>query len=156
MLFFMTLFACDEFYKTNYYDISSTIMVQDENGTQINMDDVEICQIFRAEDYDTRTEWQLFAEQCDSVDIEDGLVMLPNWEGEYFGPDVDIFVELRHEGEVYPGELLDSDDDVWCDNTIAESYDEDGNVISYASVCEENYERYLLWSLTLPSEIFSP
>ncbi len=76
--------------------------------------------------------------------------MLPNWEGEYFGEDVSINVEIRTAKEVYPAVLLDSDSDVWCDNQVAEEVDEHGNTTSYMKLCSENFERYLLWSLVLP------
>ncbi|MEC7986106.1 MAG: hypothetical protein VX278_13160, partial [Myxococcota bacterium] len=77
---------------------------------------------------------------------------LPNWEGEYFGPDVSIFVELRKEEEVFAAELIDNDTEVWCDNQVVSEYDEHGNALSYEDLCEENYERYLLWSLVLPTD----
>ena len=155
MLLFLSFFACDESHKSYFYDISSTVLVNDEAGLQLEAEDVEICQIFRSEDYDTRTEWEVQAAQCNLVDIRDGIVQLPNWEGEYFGPDVSIFVELRKGEEVFEAELIDNDTEVWCDNQVADQYDENGNVLSYSDLCEENYERYLLWSLVLPEGIFS-
>lgn len=150
MLFLMALFACDDKPELYFYDISSTVIVTDENGQQIDAEEIEICQFFLSEDYDTRTQWEVHAEQCEIVDIKNGVAMLPNWEGEYFGEDVSINVEIRTAKEVYPAVLLDSDSDVWCDNQVAEEVDEHGNTTSYMKLCSENFERYLLWSLVLP------
>ena len=154
MLLFLTLLACDDHHKSYFYDISSTVLVSDESGLQVNATDVEICQVFRSEDYDTRTAWEIQAQQCDSVDVDQGIVILPNWEGEYFGPDVSVFVELRKGEDVYSAELLDNDDEVWCDNQIVTEYDEHGNAIEYGDLCAENFERYMLWSLVLPPDLF--
>ena len=124
--------------------------MHDESGLAINSDNVEICQQFRSEDFDTRTSWEVHAVQCDIVDIDDGVALLPNWEGEYFGPDVDVAIEIHHLGEVHDAELISSDEEVWCDNGEAIEFDDNGNVIEYQTLCEENYERYLVWSVVLP------
>ena len=73
---------------------------------------------------------------------------------QYFGPDVSIFVELKAGEEVYEAELIHNDSEVWCDIQIVDEYDEYGNALSYAELCSENYERYLLWSLVVPSDTF--
>ncbi len=57
MLFLMALFACDDKPELYFYDISSTVIVTDENGQQIDAEEIEICQFFLSEDYDTRTQW---------------------------------------------------------------------------------------------------
>ena len=150
MLMLMSIFACDDTNKTFHYDISSTVFVHDEFGTAVNAEDVKICQQFQSEDYDTRTSWEVHAVQCDIVDIENGVALLPNWEGEYFGPDVDIAVEIHHVHEVHAAELISSDEEVWCDNAEAIEFDENGNAIEFQTLCEENYERYLVWSVVLP------
>lgn len=150
MLVLLSLLACDDANKTFHYDISSTVLVHDEQGLAVNMEDIEICQKFQSEDYDTRTSWEVHAVQCDIVDVEDGVALLPNWEGQYFGPDVDIAIEIHHLGEVYDAELISSDEEVWCDNAEAIEFDENGNAIAYQTLCEENYERYLVWSAILP------
>lgn len=149
MLVLLSLLACDDANKTFHYDISSTVLVHDEQGLAVNMEDMEICQKFQSEDYDTQTSWEVHAVQCDIVDVEDGVALLPNWEGQYFGPDVDIAIEIHHLGEVYDAELISSDEEVWCDNAEAIEFDENGNAISYQTLCEENYERYLVWSAIL-------
>ena len=150
MLILLSMLACDQSHKTFHYDISSTVLVLDETGVAVNAENIEICQQFRSEDYDTRTAWEVHAVQCDIVDIDDGIVLLPNWEGEYFGSDVDIAIEIHHLGEIHGAELISSDEEVWCDNGQAVEFDENGNVIEYQSLCEENYERYLVWSAVLP------
>ena len=154
MLFILTLFACDTVHKTYFYDISSTVLVSDENGQQIDAEDIEICQSFRSEDYDTTTSWQVQAEHCEQLDIDDGVAILSNWEGEYFGPDISIFVAMKIEEEVYEAELLHNDSEVWCDNAVVTEVDEHNNAIEYGDLCSENFERYLLWSLVLPSDTF--
>ena len=78
-----------------------TILVTDERGLQVDMEDVEFCQRFQSEDFDTRTSWSVHAEQCETVDIDDGVAILSNWEGEYFGPDVSIVVEMKKDDDVF-------------------------------------------------------
>ena len=65
MLFFLSLVACEAELKSHMYDISSTVLVSDESGQQIDAEDVEICQLFRSEDFDTTTDWSVHAERCD-------------------------------------------------------------------------------------------
>lgn len=151
MLLFLFTFACDA-PKVYFYDISSTVMVTDEMGQQIDVDDVELCQRFRSEDTDTTTAWAVHAEQCETVDIDEGVAFLPNWEGEYFGPAVTIVLEHTVNGEVFSAELLDNDAEVWCDNEVVTEVDEHNNSVTYGNLCDENYERYLLWSLIIPSQ----
>jgi|GEM_PF-2946326 len=153
MLLIMSFLACADYNKSYLYDISSTVLISDEDGMQLNAKDVELCQLFQSQDYDTRTAWTVQAQQCDIVDVENGIALLPNWEGEYFGPDVSIFVELRAQEETYPAELIDNDSEVWCDNQRVDEYDENGNAISFVDFCAENYERYLLWSIIVPTTI---
>ena len=154
MLLFLQLFACEENNKTFMYDISSTILVTDERGLQVDMEDVEFCQRFQSEDFDTRTSWSVHAEQCETVDINDGIAILSNWEGEYFGPDVSIVVEMKKDGDVFFATLIDNDQEVWCDNQVVTSVDEHNDTVTYSDLCSENYERYLLWSLVVPVDTF--
>ena len=148
MFMILSLFACSDYNKTYFYDISSTVLVSDEEGVQLNMDDVEFCQRFRSEDFDTTTGWNVHNDQCEVVDIEDGVAILSNWEGEYFGPDVVVGIDVTIGEEVFQATILDNDTDVWCDNQVVTSVDEN-NQVTYASLCSENYERYLLWSLVI-------
>lgn len=154
MLLFLQFFACEEGTKTFMYDISSTILVTDERGLQIDMEDVEFCQRFQSEDYDTQTSWSVHAEQCETVDIDDGIAILSNWEGEYFGPDVSIVVEMKKDNDVFFATLIDNDQEVWCDNQVVTSVDEYNDTVTYSDLCSENYERYLLWSLVVPVDTF--
>ena len=154
MLMMLLTLACETQPKSYFYDISSTVMVTDETGLTLDLEEIELCQRFRSEDYDTTTSWTVHAEQCEVVDIKDGVATLSNWEGEYFGPDVSIVIDLSKDGDVYEAELLDNDTEVWCDNAVVTEIDEHGNPVTYDDLCSENYERYLLWSLVLPSELF--
>ena len=153
MLFLLTFLACEDHIKAQQYDISSTVLVADEDGQLLSFDTL-ICQRFTSQDYDTRTQWTVLAEQCDEVNVEAGIARLPNWEGAYFGPDVGIEVMIVHKEEIYPANLVDDDSDVWCDNVEAIAFDEDGNPTEWGSECEDNYERFLLWQVVLPSELF--
>ncbi len=154
MLMILTWFACSDHNKTFFHDISSTVLVSDETGQQLNIKEAEICQRFVAKDYDTTTDWTVQSEQCTTVEVKDGVAILHNWEGEYFGPDVTISLELKQAEEVYTAELIDNDTEVWCDNAVVTEVDEHNNTVTYGDLCSENYERYLLWSLVLPSELF--
>lgn len=153
MLLLMTFLACEE-QKTYNYDVSSTIIVTDENGLAIQADNVEFCQRFQSEDYDTRTGWEVSSEQCNQVSIENGIATLPNWEGEYFGHDVSMKLELHKDEEVYEAQVFDSDAEVWCDNELVTEFDEYGDPVHYESLCAEDYERYLVWSLVVPIGLF--
>ena len=108
----------------------------------------KFCQRFRSEDFDTTTGWNVHNDLCEVVNIEDGVAILSNWEGEYFGPDVVVGIDVTIGDEVFQASILDNDTDVWCDNQVVTSVDEN-NQVTYASLCSENYERYLLWSLEI-------
>ena len=151
MMMLLTLLACSESHKSYFYDISSTILVTDDTGMQVNIEDIEFCQKFQSVDYSTLTEWTVNSESCETVDIEDGVAILSNWEGEYFGPDVSLVIDMTYNDEIFQAEILDNDTDVWCDNEVITEVGENNN-ITYNSLCSENYERYLLWSLVIPSK----
>ena len=153
MLLFLQLFACDSELKPMFYDISSTVIVTDDTGVQLDMEDVEFCQRFQSEDYNTQTSWQVHSEQCETIDIDHGLAVLSNWEGEYFGPDVSIVIDMKYGDQIFEAELVDSDQDVWCDNEVIDSVDPETGLVTYTNMCDENYERYLLWNLVVPSVI---
>ena len=153
MLLFLQFFACNPELKPMFYDISSTIIVTDDTGVQLDMEDVEFCQRFQSEDYNTQTSWQVHSEQCEVIDIDHGLAVLSNWEGEYFGPDVSIVIDMKYGDQIIEAELVDSDQDVWCDNEIIDSVDPETGVVTYTNMCDENYERYLLWNLVVPSTL---
>ena len=153
MLMMLLALAC-ETPETYFYDISSTVMITDDSGLLVEKEDLIVCQRFRSEDTDTTTGWSVHAEQCGPVDVADGVAILPNWEGEYFGSSAKVIVDTVIDGEIYEAELVDSDVDVWCDNAVAIEVDEHNNVTEYGDLCSENFERYLLWSLTIPSSDF--
>lgn len=155
MLLLLQLLACDPELKTLHYDISSTIVVTDDHGVQIDLEDVEFCQRFQSEDYNTQTSWHVQSEQCEFVDIEHGFAVLPNWEGEYFGPDVSIVVDMKFGDEIFTAELMDNDMDVWCDNQVLDSIDHETGTPTYKNMCDENFERYLLWTLVVPSQVIA-
>ena len=152
MFMILTLFACSDYNKTFFYDISSTVLVSDDQGVQLNLEDVEFCQRFQSEDYDTTTSWNVHNDLCEFVDIENGVAILENWEGEYFGPDVTIGIDITIGEEIYSATILDNDTDVWCDNQVITSVDEH-NQVTFSNLCSENYERYLLWSLEIQSKL---
>ena len=143
-------FAC-EAPETYFYDISSTVIITDKNEQLVEIEELTLCQRFRSEDTDTTTDWTVHIEQCVAVSVTDGIAVLPNWEGEYFGTSATIVVETVINGETYGAELIDSDTEVWCDNAVAIAFDEHNNVTEYGDLCSENFERYLLWSLVFPT-----
>ena len=150
MMMILMWLGCSEQNKTYFYDISSTVLVTDEHGMMLDLEEVEFCQRFRSEDYNTQTSWTVSSDLCEVVDVKDGVAQLSNWEGEYFGPDVTMVIELISEGELFEAELLDNDTEVWCDNEIITEVNE--HSVSTDGLCAENFERYLLWSLELPSK----
>ncbi|MEC8382071.1 MAG: hypothetical protein VXZ96_17200 [Myxococcota bacterium] len=150
MLIMLLAFAC-ETPETYFYDISSTVIITDKNEQLVEIEELTLCQRFRSEDTDTTTDWTVHAEQCVAVSVTDGIAVLPNWEGEYFGTSATIVVETVINGETYGAELIDSDTEVWCDNAVAIAVDEHNNVTEYGDLCSENFERYLLWSLVIPT-----
>ena len=82
------------------------------------------------------------------------VLQFTNWEGEYFGPDVSIVVEMKKDDDVFLATLIDNDQEVWCDNQVVTSVDEHNDTVTYSDLCSENYERYLLWSLVVPVDTF--
>ena len=46
MLLFLQFFACNPELKPMFYDISSTIIVTDDLGVQLDIEDAEFCQRF--------------------------------------------------------------------------------------------------------------
>ena len=150
MLIMLLAFAC-ETPENYFYDISSTVIITDKNEQLVEIGELTLCQRFRSEDTDTTTDWTVHAEQCVAVSVTDGIAVLPNWEGEYFGTSATIVVETVINGETYGAELIDSDTEVWCDNAVAIAVDEHNNVTEYGDLCSENFERYLLWSLVIPT-----
>ena len=150
MLIMLLAFAC-ETPETYFYDISSTVIITDKNEQLVEIEELTLYQRFRSEDTDTTTDWTVHAEQCVAISVTDGIAVLPNWEGEYFGTSATIVVWTVINGETYGAELIDSDTEVWCDNAVAIAVDEHNNVTEYGDLCSENFERYLLWSLVIPT-----
>jgi len=134
-----------------WYDISASVVVRDDNDSVVNAKDVIFCQVFKSGNL-KEEEVETAVRKCDAVDIEDGLALLPNIEGEYYGDPMSIGLTLHHKSEVYTAELMDSDEDVWCDNVDVD-YDADGNA-TYTQFCTSNYEFYHVWALRVPSGIF--
>ena len=60
---------------------------------------------------------------------------------------------MKYGGQIFEAELVDNDQDVWCDNEIIDSVDPETGRVTYTNMCDENYERYLLWNLVVPSVI---
>ena len=150
MLMMLLALAC-ETPETYFYDISSTVMITDESDQLVDIEELILCQRFRSEDTDTTTDWSVHAEQCVAVNVTDGIAVLPNWEGEYFGSSAKVIVDTVIDGDTYEAELVDSDEDVWCDNAVYIEVDEHNNVTEHGDLCSENFERYLLWALVIPS-----
>jgi hypothetical protein len=134
------------------YDLSGAVIVNDGSGQVINATDVNFCMQFTSGN--TRTEEvKTNIQECTETDIEDGLALLPNAEGSYKGSPMEFSVYLNHNDEIYPATIVDSDEDVWCDNVDID-YDSAGNS-TVTQFCTTNFEFYYVWHLVVPEELFN-
>jgi len=133
---------------TELFDISSTVLVRDENQMVHTEENVEFCQRIRT-DYTSDDVKEYFVEACTMVDVVDGIADLPNWEGVYRGNVTDIELWWVGESELFPATIVDDDEDVWCDNVDVDT-DMNGNTTT-TPFCSTNFEFYLLWEIALPS-----
>ena len=155
MISMLLMMACGP--AIQKYDISSAIIASNEDGLLIQSGDVEICQTIETRN-DTDKDLNVSITQCYILDIENGVALLPNWEGEYAESDeteVIISVEIFDDEESYSATLLDNDEDVWCDNEIPLTQNESGAVTQTTRLCEQGFESYMLWQVTLPINVFS-
>ena len=134
--------------KPMFYDISSTIIVTDDMGSNWH-GRCGVCHVFNRK-ITLQTSWQVHSEQWDHRHWS-WLAVPSNWEGNTW-----TRCFHRHWYEIWrqiEAELVDSDQDVWCDNEIIDSVDPETGVVTYTNMCDENHERYLLWNLVVPSLI---
>ena len=137
---------------TEVYDLSGAVIVNDGSGQVINASNVNFCMQFTSGNKRTE-EVETNIQECTNTDIVDGLAILPNAEGTYKGSPMEFTVYLNHNDEIYPATIVDSDEDVWCDNVDVD-YDSAGNT-TVTQFCTTNYEFYYLWSLLVPVELFN-
>ena len=137
---------------TEVYDLSGAVVVNDDSGQVINASNVTFCMQFTSGNKRTE-EVATNIQECTVTDIEDGLAILPNAEGTYRGSPMEFTVYLKHNDEIYPATIVDSDEDVWCDNVDVD-YDSAGNS-TITQFCTTNFEFYYLWSLVVPVELFN-
>lgn len=127
------------------FDISSSVLVTQEDMV-VNVPDSQFCHRLNT-DYSTKEVPEYSVEACVTADIVDGIALLPNWEGEYRGEVTSIELWLVEGETETPATLLDTDEDVWCDNVDIDT-DMNGNTTS-TPYCASNFEFYLLWNLEL-------
>lgn len=131
------------------FDISSSVFVT-HNETAMDALDVEFCHRLNT-DYSTKNIPKYSVEACTTVDIVDGVALLPNWEGEYRGDVSSIELWLLENEVETPAVLLDTDEDVWCDNVDIDT-DVNGNTTT-TPYCASNFEFYLLWGVALVTDV---
>ena len=133
------------------YDISSSVLVQDEAGSVIQTDGTVFCYFFEAGDVKENIV-ETNVRQCTVVEIVNGVALLPNLEGEFYGDPMNYGVVMQHKDQSYSAVFLDDDEDVWCDNVDVD-HDAEGNVQT-TPFCIQGFEFYQLWSVVVPENIF--
>ena len=130
---------------TQVFDISSTVLVTDE-GMVVDATGVEFCHRLNT-NYTTKDIPEYSVDACATSDIVGGVAELPNWEGEYRGEVTTIELWWKQGDMDYAAELIDTDEDVWCDNVDIDT-DMNGNTTT-TPFCTSNFEFYLLWGLEI-------
>ena len=155
MLSILIIIACGP--AMHKYDISSTVILRDEDGRTITARDVEICQTMKTRN-ENEKEYDIEITQCEVMDITNGIGELPNWEGEFReSHDTDIemsMVVFDRQDQTYEATLIDDDRDVWCDNSVTVTPNEEGCTAQTVDLCENGYEYYHLWEIELPTGTF--
>ena len=129
------------------FDISSSVVVLDQYGASIESDDLVFCQALTTMEKDAKDN-PVVHTQCFNESVVSGVANLPNWEGTYKRgvDDIQLWIQEASEQSTY-ATLLDSDEDVWCDNVDVD-YDMDGNTSS-TQFCTSNFEFYFLWQVEI-------
>ena len=134
------------------FDISSSVLVQDKEGANIQSAGADFCYSFESGDPNTLEIWTA-VHQCTTAEVNNGLALLPNLEGQFYGEPLSVSLVLLHDEQQYSGVLLDDDSDVWCDNVDVD-HDAEGNVTK-TPFCTYGYEFYQLWSVAVPTGVMS-
>lgn len=129
------------------FDISSTVVVLDASGMAIEDEEMMFCQSLTTVETDEQDN-PVVHTQCFNQAVVSGVADLPNWEGTYKRgvDDIQLWVQDRDDRLTY-ATLLDSDEDVWCDNVDVD-YDVDGYTSS-TEFCTSNFEFYFLWQVEI-------
>lgn len=132
-----------------YFDVSSSVVVLNENMVAINSAGYQFCQALTTGEKNEAGE-NVVHTACSVEPVVNGVVDLPNWEGYYRNgmQGIALWVESSDTEERIDATLLDSDEDVWCDNVDVD-VDSDGSTTS-TQFCSNNYEFYLLWQVIMP------
>ena len=131
-----------------YFDISSTVLVTTEDGMVVESTGSQFCHRLNT-NYSTKEIPEYSVDACVMTDIVDGVADLPNWEGEYRGEVTSIELWWMHGDLEHVATLIDTDEDVWCDNVDVDT-DMNGNT-TRTPYCANNFELYLLWTLGVPA-----
>ena len=129
------------------FDISSAVVVLDGDGMAIDSESMTFCQSLTTSEKDEQDN-PVVQTQCQDQSVLSGVADLSNWEGTYKRgvEDIQLWVQEVNEQRTY-ATLLDSDEDVWCDNVDVD-YDIDGYTSS-TEFCTSNYEFYFLWTVEI-------
>lgn len=130
-----------------YFDISSAVLVTTEDGMVVESTGSQFCHRLHT-NYSTKDIPEYSVDACATTDIVNGVAELPNWEGEYRGEVTSIELWWMKDDSDIDAILLDTDEDVWCDNVDVDT-DMNGNT-TRTPYCASNFELYLLWSLKTP------
>ena len=133
---------------TQVFDISSSVLITSTDGTVVDATDAEFCHRLNTT-YSTEEEPEYFVSECITTDVQNGFADLPNWEGVYRGEVTTIELWWTRNDAIYDAVLIDTDEDVWCDNVDVDT-DINGNMTT-TPFCTSNFEFYLLWSMEIPS-----
>ena len=137
----MFAMACTEF-----FDISSSVFVLDADGVAVTDQEATFCQALTSTELTEKGD-RIIVRACTEQSIHDGVATIPNWEGQYRGDIVDFQLWLKDGDSLYPGELIDSDEDVWCDNVDVDT-DANGNTTS-TPFCTSNFEFFFVWQVVI-------
>lgn len=129
------------------FDISSAVVVLDDAGMAIDSGAMTFCQSLTTSEKDEQDN-PVVQTQCQDQSVLSGVADLSNWEGTYKRgiEDIQLWVQDEDEQRTH-ARLLDSDEDVWCDNVDVD-YDIDGYTSS-TEFCTSNYEFYFLWTVEI-------
>ncbi len=131
---------------TQIFDISSSIFIIGQDGLAVSESSTTFCQALTSSEVTEKGE-AVVISRCTDEPILDGVTTLPNWEGTYKGEIMDFQMWMLDGEKEYQGDLIDSDEDVWCDNVDIDT-DANGNTTS-TPFCTSNFEYFFVWQVVI-------
>ena len=129
-----------------YFDISSSVVVLTGDGLAVETADMVFCQSLVTGEHDD-TNQNVVYTTCSNQPVMSGVAELPNWEGTYRHGIESLSLYVEGQEEIHEAVLLDSDEDVWCDNVDVD-YDEYGTS-THTPFCTSNFEYFFLWQVVI-------